>query len=99
MNVFSVTTIVVVCVDQVINAMRCLSLGIIYVLMQARYNAQIFHAVGINSAYCFGLCYFGINVREKSSCHFNFQSRNFVLEIGSITGSILQSYIYLCINQ
>ena len=61
---------VVPCVDQAIDAMKCLSLGIIYILMQVRDNATICHAVGADSAYCFGLCYFEIDVGGKKCLQF-----------------------------
>ena len=57
--------------------------------MQVSHNADICHAVGTDSAYYFGLCYFGIGVREKNSCNFKFHNGYFVLEVGSIAGSIL----------
>ena len=83
-NVFRMATTVVACIDQLIGAMRCLSLGIIYILMQVRYNPEICNEVRINSAYCFGLYYFGINIREKSSYNFKFHGGKFVLESGLI---------------
>ena len=52
--------------------MRPISLGVIYILMQVRHKADIGHAVGTDFAYCFGLCYFGIDVRKQSSCNFKF---------------------------
>ena len=69
--------LIAVIVDQAIDAMGCLSLGIIYILMQVRYKADICHAVGTDSAYCFGLCYFGIDVREKSYGNFKLHCENF----------------------
>ena len=62
-----------------------------------RYNTYNYHAVGADSAYRFGLHYFGIDVRENSLCNFKIHNRSFVLEIGSITGSLFQSNTYLYI--
>ena len=81
--------------------MRCLSLGIIYILMQVRYNADIRQAARTDSAYCFDLCYSGIDVGEKSSCNFKFHSGDIVLENGSIAGSIglLLQFLILCVGK
>ena len=65
--------------------------------MQVRHNADICHAAGTDSAYYFGLCYFGIDVREKNLCTFKFHNGNFALEVSSIEGSIRQRYTYLYI--
>ena len=59
-SVFRMAAIIVACVDQAIDAMRCLSLDIICMLMQVRYNADICQAVRTDSAYCFDQCFFGI---------------------------------------
>ena len=78
-------SIVVTCVDQPIDA-----LGVSEFRHHLHLDADIGQAVGTDSAYCFGLCYFGTDLRKKSSCNFKFLSGNFVLEIGSIAGSIFK---------
>ena len=50
--------------------------------MQVRHNADICHAVGTDSAYYFGLSYFGIDVKEKNSCNVKFHNGNVVLKVG-----------------
>ena len=56
-------SLTVACVYQSKEAMRPISKGVIYILMQVRHNAEICNAVGTESAYYFGLCYFGLYVR------------------------------------
>ena len=65
--------------------------------MQVRHKGDICHAVGTYCACYFGLCYFGIDVREKNLCNFKFHNMKLLLEVGSNAGSILQSNTYLYI--